>query len=390
MQAMANNRLHVLILGVSEYPNLPERGQPDTPKALGMTKLTSPAISAFRIYEWLQQVNALNELPLPLGHTSLLLSPSNAELQAFPELVKAKLAGTFQACSLNNVLTAAAHWRDAAANDPNDMTWFYFCGHGVQQSIDDVILLLQDFGQANIGGTLYNAINIGSLSNGMAPSPLRPDIARTQVYFIDACRKRPERFKEIGNATSTQVFDVDLGGMDDRKAPIFFSTISGDEATGFDVSESLFTARLLESLNGAAAKLVETPQGNMKWMVTADRLPEVLKLFSENELIPQTFTVGGLMSGEIILRELSSPPEVDVLIDINPELARQWAKVDVKEVVNLSPMNLPHGGPPFVVRWPAGHYRFEVTISQPPYISPAPVPRLILPPWHRHIGRVQV
>jgi hypothetical protein len=74
--------LHVLIVGVSEYPDLPEWDE-DPPPAerpkFGMRQLTRAALSAYRVFEWLVASEKKDLLSAPLATCRLLLSPSPEE-----------------------------------------------------------------------------------------------------------------------------------------------------------------------------------------------------------------------------------------------------------------------------------------------------------------------
>ena len=387
---MPNNRLHVLIIGVSEYLHLPGVADPMTPHALGLRKLSSPALSAFRVHQWLRSHE--KELPLPLGDVFLLLSPSQAEIAADANLSSAQAAGSFLPCTLQNVQKAAEQWRNAAAVDPGEMTWFYFGGHGVQRSKNDAVLLLEDFGQG-FGGALQHAIDVNTLFNGMAPSASRSDIARRQIYFVDACRMIPKEFKKIETQNPSQVFLVELSGQDDRRAPIFFATVSGATAEGFKAKPSLFTEVLLQCLNGSAGKPVDDDRGNVLWMVTSGSMPNAMRTFFDEwrryGRVDQAFTVGGLVPEEVPLRTLPGPPQVEVLVDIDPDVARNLASLNVTETATLTSMPLRPPGPPFEVRWPAGIYRLQVNVDpHPTFVAPPPSARQLLPPRGRLIGKV--
>ncbi|WP_372717613.1 caspase family protein [Novipirellula sp.] len=385
---MSAKRLHVLIAGVSEYPRLPSETEAMPAEAFGLRKLSSPALSAFRLYRWLQENES--SLPAPLGHVSLLLSPSLAEVAADAELAAAQAAGSFRPAALDDFQEAAGLWRDAASDDPDSMTWFYFAGHGIQRSREDAILLLQDFGQ-KYGGPLQHAVDIHTIFYGMAPSASRPQIARQQMYFIDACRMRPEEFQKIATPNPSEAFQVELSGQDDRRAPIFFATISGAKALGFQSKLSLFCETLLKCLDGAAGLPIDEDDGSLSWKVTSRSLPDAMRTYLDEWNAyggpDQTFTVGGLMPGDVVLRNLAGPPMVDVLIDINPDLARSLAHISVTEAVNLSMMPLTPPGPPFEVQWPAGIYRLQVE-ADPPYVNAGPIPRQLLPPRGKLIGKV--
>jgi len=73
-------KLHALLVGVSDYPNLPKDGEPMPPSAYGLRKLSSPAISAFRIFEWLRKCDSEGSLPLPLAMLPMTSSSKRCSL----------------------------------------------------------------------------------------------------------------------------------------------------------------------------------------------------------------------------------------------------------------------------------------------------------------------
>lgn len=385
-------QLHVLIIGVSEYPNLPEPGQPIPPAAFGMQKLKSPAISAFRFYEWIQRIHKDNQFPLKLGHCSLLLNPSAEELANNAELAAAVAAGTSQAATVDNVVDAADQWRKAASASRNDMTCFYFAGHGVQRSKNDAVLLLQDFGRGT-GGVLRHSIDVLTLFNGMTPGPSQVEIARSQLYFIDACRIRPDEFKKIQDPRPTEVFPVELSGEDDRRAPIYFASISGEKAIGFRGRPSAFNQILLQCLEGSAGREVDDDDGGTSWQITSQGLTDAMgSLFEELRAdgLDQTFVMGGQPS-DFPIRKLTGRPDVEVLIDINPSAAWPYPTIKIIDPIDGQATVLRlNRAPPHALRCPAGTYIFEVTVppDQPQLVCPKPKTRQVLPPQHRFIGKV--
>jgi Caspase domain len=156
---------------------------------MGMSQLTSAALSAFRMAQWLER--RADRLTAPLATLRLLLSPSEREV----EDVEPALATVAEPCIFEALRSEVADWRDDASGRSDDVTLFYFAGHGVQRVKGDAVMLCEDFGDG-VGGVLDRAISGVNLYNGMAPAPGREGIARTQFYFIDACRIRPDAFSQ--------------------------------------------------------------------------------------------------------------------------------------------------------------------------------------------------
>jgi hypothetical protein len=318
--------LHAVLIGVSAYPHLPNGGGAPAPKSFGLKQLSSSALSAFRMHEWL--TGAATKLPLPLGSVELLVSPSAGELAAEP-----RLAGRTPATRAE-VVKAMKSLKAAAANDLRGMTLFYFAGHGIQRTTQDGVLLLADFGDPN-EGTLAKAVELTNLVAGMAPSPSAPNMALTQVWFVDACRTRPEELSGFEKMTVPDVFDVELGGVDNRKAPIFFATVPGALAYSRKNKETVFSSALLRGLAGAAARMSdeEDANGRVKWRVTVQSLNLALDkhlpyLAGVGEGV-QEFTLGGQCPGDPVIAELESPPSLELEVTLDPEAAKSAVGIEV-------------------------------------------------------------
>jgi hypothetical protein len=173
-------------------------------------------------------------------------------------------------------------------------------------------MLLPGFGDG-LGSALTNAIDTGNICAGMAPTLSFPNIARTQLYFVDACRVLPEEFRRFERMQTTAAFDVELNSRDDRRAPIFYAAIPGTVANGLRGKQSLFSAALLEALAGSAGDADEDPQGNVRWRVTVHSLDTALSA-SLQELnasfgASQEYTSGGSQRDADICF-LDGPPKV--------------------------------------------------------------------------------
>ena len=383
----ANPGVHAFVVGVSDYPLLPAVPPGVQPPHYGIAPLTSAALGAFAFYNWL--IDAHTELPLPLVTCRLLLAPSALELANDPTLAAVGAARP----GLTNFLKDAADWRTDASSSPDSITVFYFAGHGVQRTKDDAVLLLEEFGNG-IGGPLMNAVDVKNLFYGMAPSPARPQIASTQVYFIDACRNMPAVFTSFETLQPTQVFPVELSGQDNRRAPVFYASIAGTTALGLRGKQTLFSKAVVDCLKNNAADLQEV-DGQERWVVSVHRLAKALE-FSIADLNrehggDQDWGYGGIPK-EAPICYLQTTPTVDVQLEIDPDLAVGETTVEVRDetgtvVAVPDPLN-PH---PYICKWPAGMYSIGATVApgNPNGFRPVP-PRLrpVLPP--RFVRRVKV
>ncbi|MGH9970324.1 MAG: caspase family protein, partial [Pyrinomonadaceae bacterium] len=381
--------LHAFIAGVSLYQHLPGGGGTAAPDNFGMEQLSSTALTAYKIYRWL--IERQSHLGLPLATVRLLLSPSAGEVAAEPGFS----AVGADRCLRLNFASEARQWRTDVSSNNENVAIFYFAGHGVQRSRNDGVLLLEDFGDPN-EGTLHNAAEIINIFNGMAPpASTQKKMARTQFYFVDACRVLPSAFKNFEKMTVPDIFNVELSGSDDRQAPIFFATIPGVKAYAMKNDQTLFSKALIKSLNGAAGTpLPEDAQGNVAWHVSVQSLNRALSTFfptlTDIQGADQAFSLGGYPTGDPTFHLLDGPPAVEVVLEVDPQDAVPFTRIEIMDDSGQSAQTLPLplSPHPYTCEVPAGIYSIKATI-QPPnplYVDRPGKPRLLLPPrfpWRR-------
>ncbi len=396
--------LHVFVAGVSSYRYLPggsrALGRPD----FGIGQLSAAASSAYRVCEWI--LNNRERFPLPLASCRLLLSPTAEELKAHPEM------SGVEACTLENFLVEAEAWREDAERGRDGMTLFYFAGHGVQQSGNDAVLLLEDF-NAPGGQRLRNAIDINNILAGMSPSADRPEMARTQLYFVDACRVRPAVVRKFPGMKTTGVFDVSFDVApedegkgppvvaDDRHAPVFFAAVSGEAAYSRVGQFTYFSHLLLKGLEGRGGVKVETPYGDVRWQISTNSLSAALNVMVQESRqrygIPLKCRVGGsIAGGDAPILVLADAPDADVLLEVDPGDAFSVSRVDVFKVIDGRPTAVWQiGSPlhPYPCRRPLapGEYTINITIhpETEPYVSVSGQMRRAAPPLSHWIVRVK-
>jgi len=360
--AVAGAGVHVLIVGVSEYLNLPEAGDPPADAGWFLNKLTSPALSAFKVHEFLRQ----ETLRLPLKTVRLLLSPSPTEFAIEP------LLATVGASRANRAAfeTMARDWRDDAKNNPADMTILYFAGHGLQRGSDDGVLLLEDFLSA--GPPLAKCFEIGDIKDGMAPSPTYPNIALTQFYFVDACLTRQDTQKKFVNPQVPDVFGAELNIVDRREAPVMFSTVDGAIALGRGGQPSHFSEALILALQRAAEDPEDDPAGGAAavWPITSLTLKTALDLYYAKHKLGTKVQLGGVI-GLPVIRYLPGPPDVDISVEVRPDALGNPCNVWVYD-------NRGTGVPPCT---PTTQTKFDMTVKAGIYSVQVDSGRLHNPPY---------
>jgi Caspase domain len=357
--------LHAFIIGLSKYANLPDDPDgPHVPYDLGLSRLSSAALTAYRMFEWLSDNH--DRLPIKLATCRLLLTPSEPEIEVEPTLID--LAAP---CTLDSFWDDAEGWRTDSSNHTENVTLFYFAGHGAQRQSRDHVLLLEDFADGK-GGILRNAADTAQLIGGMAPSETMPEMARKQLYFIDACRITPDMFGQYENVNTTPFWEVEKYGEDDRFRPVFYTANPGAASYGIKGEQSIFSKSLLECLKGGAGQHSGyNDYGKPIWSVTVHSLAGALGYYlnriNQQLGIEQVFRVDSLGVGqELVINHLEHPPPVDILISISPEHAGSQAKLVVLNDDNSVVWDLPAASQyPSNNALPAGFYRVDATITPP-------------------------
>ncbi|HEV7409517.1 MAG TPA: caspase family protein [Bradyrhizobium sp.] len=299
--------VHLLIVGVSQYVNLPDHDDIAREETWFLNKLTSPALSAFKIYQFL---TANNALALPLKTARLLLSPSQLEVNNAPALATAGAGRANRAAFEADALD----WREDAKTNPKDMTIFYFSGHGMQRGPDDGVLMLEDF--LAPGGKLNKCFEVSDIKAGMAPSETFPDIALTQFYFVDACMAREAVQTKFVSLTVPEVFSAELNVVDKRWAPIIFSAVDGAVSLGLNGKPSHFSEALTLALERGAEEAVEL-DGNTVWPITPLTIKTAVDLYYRKHQLGDV-KLGGIV-GEPVIRYLPGPPDVDISVIVTPD-----------------------------------------------------------------------
>lgn len=343
--------VHAILIGVADYEFLPNYDQPPDPTKLGFSKLSGPALTVKAVFDWLD--SSATRLAQPLKTCRVLISPHREESRNLAQLSEVWTA------KRQNVIQALMDWRRDACDHRDSTTLFYFCGHGMQVAGEDVVLTFADFLGPYVP-KLGNCAEFSNIKLGMTPCPELPEIARTQFYFVDACRNYPYELSNFENPTVPPVFDVPKNRTDDRQAPVLFGTPPTKMSIGFVNGVSVLGRAFIHAIAHAAEEL-DGPAGQERWKVDALSLKRGIDRYIQRNKLQQ-FVVQGGAPGQPVLCWLDQPPPVDVECAIEPPTLHPnildsvaLRSVDPPEVVQraqyLSAQQL------FAAEVPLGYYR---------------------------------
>jgi hypothetical protein len=333
--------VHALIVGVSEYgPVLPPAtAQPpplDSP-SFGMRSLTAPAASAAAVFKWLigqEDAARGDHLAKPLGTCRLLLAPSSAESKR----LNLSSRHPWSKATRASFADAAADWRKAASERPGHVAFFYFAGHGLQLKYDRQVLLFPGFGKADdTTPILSEGVLLDDILSGMGPSKDRDQIAKTQLYFIDACRNRVEPFDTQETNNVPPLWKTPKVTTDYRHIVVFRATAYGSEAYSIPNDLTVFGRALVDCLSGLAgvddAGEYDPATQDSIWVVTANSLSQALhyrisRLSDEYGLPSQQVNPAGNLANVLIAR-LPKAPLFPVTLRAMPSGADKLANVAV-------------------------------------------------------------
>jgi hypothetical protein len=264
---------------------------------LGLRQLSGPPKSALAFVDFVTS-RLRHPAALP-GTVELLLSPAQ-------EYQYAGRGVAVDAPNLANVAKAFEDWYDRCDSHPDNVALFYFCGHGVEREAP--LLLLEDFGQSRLS-MLANAIDILPTFNGMATC-----LARTQYFFVDACREVPQQLLERLGGSARVLKDPEVVG-DDRDCGLLMATSGGQKAYGLAGRPTRFTNALIRALDGLGGRL----DGN-RWVVDYAGLQRAITVLLRRDdptaprQRPQSFGA----AGDAVLQLCAKPPVVPLRVSCLP------------------------------------------------------------------------
>jgi hypothetical protein len=372
---------HVFLIGVSEYTHLPGIDEPPEDASFGLQRLASPAVSAWEFCRWLAA--HADTLYRPLGSIRLLMSPAPEEAakltpilaprgvqitNAQGALVTAPDGTNINAASVEQAdwahfVTEAWAWRRAAALHRDSVTMFYYSGHGLERT-GDTLITLADFTDPAGGGRLQRSCEVKSnFVLGMAPTDDEfANIARSQFYFIDACRE-PVLDPVVTTANTGSVWET-LAGKDDRATPIFLAAYAGQRAMAMRGQVTDFCTGLLKALD-TGSDSHDLQDAQLRWPVDSVSLSTALGNYFDRLGTGQYTPTTGTVFRRPKLCWLTEPPVVDFRILVRPDAAIASTKIlltnqDTGLEKSIAASMADH---PYPINVPAGIYKLLPTAN---------------------------
>jgi hypothetical protein len=362
---------HALVIGVSRYLHFAD-GDETTPQGADfqMGQLSAAARSASEFAAWLLAEYRCPQAPL--RSLRVLLSPSANEQIAPAVAALLPNGGIATSATRANVEQELREFKDACDRHTDNVAIVYVAGHGVQLTKTGAIVLLSDFGSPTHIARLQGAIDMASVHAGMR----RQNTARTQFWFVDACRQRPviaRRFESLEGALK-----LDVENSETECSPIFYAATTGTSAYARAGGVTLFCEALLWALRGGCAVGPED-QGIDCWHVPVTtligRLPQQVKALAARESAEQSADITGRIH-EGTLQQFQTAPKADLRIDLAPTAAQPVARATLK--LDDLPVFTDLSDWPVQQRVDAGLYLLKVS-APAPYVN-REMPLNVTPP----------
>ncbi len=364
---------HAVVIGVGAYEHFEDGAGALYKGSRGMGQLDSPPHSARELADWL--ITTFDNPERPLATVELLISdPASGKYEhpdgAILDVDRATAA---------NVVPAVGGWSERAHAHAQNMTVFFFCGHGVSRG-SQTALLLEEFGRSSMN-LMNDAIDLRGLHRGMKCCQ-----ARRQLYFADACRTAAPKVVPAEGSMGNPIVQGGLppAGAGHCQAPIYYATVEGKQAFGKVGEASVFTKGLLGSLRGAGAD-----DATDDWRVDTILLQKgidflVKRTVEAADLSGQASPVSELVEFEI--HRLGHPPIVPVVVNCDPEVANAFANLSCEREGEERARRSPDPEP-WNVDLELGSYRFDARFPQQQY-QDGEKSRTVRPP--RRIVEIEV
>lgn len=347
-------RLHALVIGVARYPHLSGGAGPLAHDPLGLGQVTTPEPTARAITAWL--TGSYRNDACPLGSVELLLSTATG--------------GAEQPATMGNIERAVGGWVQRASSHPQNIAFFYFCGHGLAK--DDLFLLPEDFGDPARPSPWRNCINFDSLRLGLWSTCK----AETHILFVDACRETPFGMLTHVNVEGQAIIGGQGFGSSVRTQALYYAATEGKQAYGPAGEVSYFGQAVLQCLDGLA-----TTNTSGHWVVDTHALSSALGRVMEHlaETHNQPLHSEQTVKGRNAVLHRPAKPMVIARIKCSDDRASAAADIVLRRQTVMHRAT-PADPKPLVVAVEPGDWELTVTFPNHEYQPLGPVACTLIPP----------
>ncbi|MEZ5360237.1 MAG: caspase family protein [Candidatus Zixiibacteriota bacterium] len=340
---------HAIVIGIGKYDHLVGGAGNETRLSGGLGQLSSPPISAGKFADWL--LDEFNNPQKPLATVSMLIS----DVAGPVTYQHAKLAAPVEVseATIDNVKSAVRQWITYGNDSEENMTIFFFCGHGVARGLVGLTLLLSDYGKDDLQ-PMEGALDFAAMFQGMAQCK-----ASQQVYFVDACRKVCDiaaRTTDTGNPIIQD--DKNRRYASPWNTAVYHSALKGEAAYGRKDLPSFFTEELIKALNGLASNKRNAEQ---KWRIcTAELLTPINKGLS---LLGEASSRPEATNSIFEFHELKNEPQALALVYCKPKTKNKEVELRCLKNNALYSSREPKDEDWQVFVSPGGMYDFEARVD---------------------------
>ena len=352
-------RLHALVMAVGDYPHLMGGVGPLAADPFGLSQVTTPRFTGPFVAEWL--LTSLNNNTRPLGSLEVVLSPPGPI---------ATPAGPVMAdrATMGNIEVAFNAWLKRCSARPENASLLYFCGHGMAKVSQ--YLLAEDFGDPNDADIWKKCIDFDGLRVHM-----RKCRARTQLFFVDACRETPFGLLAQIDTRGERLVSATFNDPAVPCSAAYYATTDGRQAYGPDNEPTYFSQALICCLNGVAAL-----RKNGKWIVDtfslSNALGQTMAHYARRFKLPLSCNPD---PGGMALIHEAAGPRVVVAVECTSAVANDVA--DIRLANGADVVHSPPGDPkPVVEDVVAGTWTVAVSFPGGQFPTPPPEQHVFMPP----------
>lgn len=354
---------HIFIIGVGGYPYLNggiKAVQQTFDGAQLLGQLSSPPVSAEAFFDTAMALHHSGSWIKPLGSIEVLLSPSPSSVNIFT-------GKTLEAATIGNIKKAYRAWKKRCDTNADNVAIFFFCGHGLDKA--EHYLLAEDFGE-----TPENPWE-GSFAFDMTRRAFFSCAARTQLFFVDACRQLTSDMLKT-DLPMNPIEPPSLMARDCTFNLTQKAAASNESAYGKKNEVSFYTKALIGAIKGNAVNN-DTGEWRVAMGALASKMNSFLQLEAPGEGYPQRCISTTSDTTDII--RFTTPPLVPLTVTCVPDAALAFANLACRDAnTNQAQTRLP-SATPWKTQIQAGLYQIEASFNEGPY-KPTAIFRSVMPP----------